>query len=73
MNVYILFVVVDRTNLGRSVLLRKEHGQHSTESKKVLHFKRIRVGVVGRLVVVEHQVNRVRGGTEEENLEESII
>lgn len=47
----------------------EEQGQDGTDSKKVLDLESIEVWVMGRLVVVEHEVNDVPRGTDKEELE----
>lgn len=61
------------TNLGEMVVVRKEQGQDGADPKEVLDLERIEIGVVSRLVVVEHEVYDVSGGTDEEELERSEV
>ena len=57
------------TYLNRPIDIRKQYAQHRSSSHQVLHFERILVGVVGGLVVVEHEVDDVELTTGENNLE----
>lgn len=47
----------------------EEQRQNHTDPKKVLDFERIDIGIMGRLVVVEHQINDVGRGSDEQELE----
>lgn len=51
----------------------KEQGQDRTDSKKILDLECVEVGVMSRFVIVEHKVNDVSGGTDEEELERSEV
>lgn len=51
----------------------EEQGQNRTDSKEILNLECIEVGVVSRLVIVEHEVNDVSGGADEEKLERSEV
>ena len=48
--------------------MREEKGQDGTDSKKVLDLERIDIGVMGGLVVVQHEIDNVAGGSNEEEL-----
>lgn len=41
--------------------MRKEQGQNRTDSKKILDLERIKIGVMSRFVIVEHEVDDVSG------------
>ena len=58
--------------LGELVTVRKYDCKYCTPSQEVLNFKGINVRIMGRLVVVEHQVNDVGLGCEEQYLEGGI-
>lgn len=49
--------------------MREEKGQDGTDSKKVLDLERIDIGVMGGLVVVQHEIYNVARGSNEEELE----
>lgn len=51
----------------------KEQSQDRADPKKILNFECIEVGVMSRLVIVEHEVNDVPGGADEEKLERSKV
>lgn len=53
--------------------MRKEQSQNRADSKEILNLECIEVGVMGRLVIVEHEVNDVPGGANEEKLERSKV
>lgn len=55
------------------VAIGKQHGEHRTPTQQVLHLERVDIGIVGGLVVIEHEIDRVRLGGEEEQLEGCIV
>lgn len=50
-------------------MVREEDGEDGAASNQVLHFKSVEVGVMSRLVVVQHEVDCVCGAADEDNLE----
>lgn len=56
-------------NLRETVIVREEKSQDGTDSKKVLDLERIDIGVMGGLVVVQHEIDNVARGSNEEELE----
>jgi len=61
------------TNLGETVVVREEKGQDGTDPKKVLDLECIDIGVMGRLVVVQHEIDNVARRSNEEELEGSEV
>lgn len=61
------------TNLGKTIVVREENGQDSTNSKKVLDLERIDIWVMGGLVVVQHEINYIARRSDEEELEGSEV
>lgn len=61
------------THLCEGVFVRKQYRQYRAGSDEILHLEGIEIGVVGGLVVVEHQVNGVRGSADEDDLENGIV
>lgn len=49
--------------------MREKHREDRADSQKVLNLEGVNVGVVGGLVVVQHEVDDVGGGPDEEKLE----
>lgn len=49
--------------------MREKQGQNGADSKEVLNLEGIKVWIMGRFVVIEHEVNDIPGGTNEEDLE----
>jgi hypothetical protein len=62
-----------RTHLCEVVLVREEDRQQRTGANEVLHLERIEVRVVGGLVVVEHEVHRVRGRADEDDFKDGVV
>lgn len=61
------------TNLGETVVVREEKGQDSADSKEVLDLECIDIWVMGGLVVVQHEIDDVARGSNEEELEGSEV
>lgn len=51
----------------------EEQGQNCADSKEILNLESIEIGIVRRLVIVEHEVNDVSRGADEEKLERSEV
>jgi hypothetical protein len=66
-------LTIPSTHLCEVVLVREEDCQQRTGTDEVLHLERIEVRVVGRLVVVEHEVNRVRGRADEDDFKDGVV
>ena len=60
-------------HLGEAVFVREQYRQHSASADEILHLEGIEVGVVGGLVVVEHQVDGVRGSADKDDLEDGVV
>ena len=60
-------------DLGELVAIGEEDGEDSGAAEEVLDFEGVDVGVVGWLVVVEHEVDGVGLGGEEEELEGGVV
>lgn len=61
------------THLCECVLVREQYRQNCAGSNEVLYFEGIEIGVVGRLVVVKHQVDGVRGAADKDDLEDGVV
>jgi hypothetical protein len=59
-------------HLGGSVLVGENDGKHSGSAKEVFGTEGVLVRVVGGLVIVEHQVNDVGLGGDEDDLEGGV-
>lgn len=57
------------TNLGESVIVGEQQCQDHADSKQVLDLEGIDIGIMSRLVVVEHEVDDVGGRADEKQLE----
>lgn len=57
------------THLGETVVVGEKQGQESADTEEVLDFEGVEVGVMGRLIFVQHQVDDVTGGSDEEQFE----
>jgi hypothetical protein len=57
------------TNLRKTIAVGEEQRQNRTDPKEVLDLECVEIGIMGRLVVVEHQINDVGGGSDEQELE----
>lgn len=60
------------SNLSEIILVGKEDRKDSTPSQKIFHLERVDAGVVGWLVVGDHQIHRVCRGAEKEELKGSV-
>lgn len=49
--------------------MREKDREDRADSQKVLNLEGVNVRVVGGLVIVQHEVDNVAGGTDEEELE----
>lgn len=58
--------------LRNRVLVWKEYCKYCATTQKVAYFKRVEIGVVRRFVVVQHEVECIRGRGEEDDLEHSV-
>ena len=67
------FPIPVTTHLCERVAVRKQYRQHCTSADEILHLEGIEIGVVGRLVVVEHEVDGVRGTADEDDLEDGVV
>lgn len=47
----------------------EKHREDRADSQKVLNLEGVNVGVVGGLVIVQHEVDNIGGGADEEKLE----
>lgn len=54
-------------------MVRKQDRQHGARAQQVLHFERVEVRVVGRAVVVEHEVDGVGGCAKKDDLENGEV
>jgi hypothetical protein len=61
------------TNLGQTIVVREEKGQDRADSKEVLDLECIDVWVMSGLVVVQHEIDDVARGSNEEELEGSEV
>jgi hypothetical protein len=61
------------SHLGEAVIGGEDQSEESAEPEKVLHFECIDVGVVRRLIVVQHEVDDIRRGADEQDLEGGIV
>ena len=55
------------------VFVREDDGEDAGGAEQVLDFEGVEVGVLGRFVVVEHQVQGVGLSAEEEEFEDVVI
>lgn len=62
-----------KTHFEHRVTLREENGQHRAEAEKILYLERVQLRVVCRLVLVQHEVDRIRGEGDEEDLERGVV
>ena len=69
----VLFFLPGCTHLCEVVFVREENGQDRAGSDEVLHLEGIEVRVLGGFVVVEHEVDGVRGGADEDDLEDGVV
>lgn len=60
------------SNLSEIILVGKEDRKDSTPSQKIFHLERVDAGVVGWLVVGDHQIHRVCRGAEKEELKGGV-
>jgi hypothetical protein len=58
--------------LGKLVFVREYDAQNGASCDQVLNSEGIEVGIVGWLVVVEHQVDDIGGGSNKDELESSV-
>jgi hypothetical protein len=58
--------------LGKLVFVGKYDAQNGTSCDQVLNSEGIEVGIVGRLVVVEHQIDDIGRGSNKDELESSV-
>ena len=56
-------------NLREAIAVWEQQRQNRTNSKKILDLERVEIGIVGRLIVVEHQIYDVGRGSDEQELE----
>lgn len=61
------------THFRQCVLVREQHRQYCAEGQQVLYFECVKVRVVGRLEVVEHEVYGIRGCADEDDLEDGVV
>ena len=61
------------TYLGEGVVVWKHDRQQCAYSNQVLHLERVQVRVVGRFVVIQHEVHGIGGGADEDNLEDGVV
>lgn len=47
----------------------EKYGENCTDPQQVLNFESVDVGIMSRLVVVQHEIDYVSGGANEEKLE----
>lgn len=59
-------------HLRKLVFVGEQDAQNSTSCDQVLDSEGIEIGIVGRFVVVEHQVDDVGGGSNKDELEGSV-
>jgi hypothetical protein len=59
-------------HLGGSIFVREDDGEHGGGSEEVFGAESVLVRVVGRLVIVEHQVNDVGLGGDEDDLKGGV-
>ena len=59
-------------DLGEGVFLREEEGEHGGAAEQVEDLEGVEVRVVRGLVVVQHQVDGVGGGGDEDDLEDRV-
>ncbi len=48
------------TDLSDMIVIGEEDGQHEAGAKQVLDFEGVDVGIVGRFVIVQHEIDGVR-------------
>ena len=58
--------------LREAVLVGEEDSQHCSPAKQVLHFECIQSRILSRLIVVQHEVDSVARGDDEEDLEARV-
>lgn len=61
------------TYLCWCVLVRKQDSQNCCTSNEVFHLERVNVWIVGRAVVIKHEVDDISGGANEDNLENRVV
>jgi hypothetical protein len=61
------------TYLGERVLVREQDRQHRARANQVLHLEGVEVRVVRGLVVVEHEVDGVGRGADEDDFEDGVV
>jgi hypothetical protein len=59
--------------LWKRVVVWEYKSQHRARAQQVLHLERVEIWVVGGAVVVEHKVDSVGRGGEEDDLEEREV
>lgn len=47
--------------------------KQSAEPKKILHFKRIEIGIMGRLIVIKHKIDNVCRRPYEQDLKSGVV
>ena len=57
------------THLGKLILVWEQDGENSTSTEKILYFEGIDIRIMGWLIVVDHQIDGVCRGREEEQFE----
>ena len=60
-------------DLRDGVFVREEDCHYRREGEEILHLEGIIVGIVCGLVVVEHEIDDVDGGADEEDLEGGVV
>jgi hypothetical protein len=66
-------IPVPATHLGKRVFVWEQYRQYRAGSDQILHLECVQVRIVGRLVVVEHEVDGVRGGADKDDLEDGVV
>lgn len=61
------------TDLGNAIVVWEKDCEHGADSQEVLNLESINVGIMRGFVVVEHEINDVGRGSNEEKFERSEV
>lgn len=61
------------TDLRDAIIPREENCEHCADSKKILDLESIDIGIMGGFIVIEHKIDDVGRGTDEQELESSEV
>lgn len=60
-------------HLSECVFVREQYCHDGARSNQVLDFERVQIRIVCWFVIIEHEINRVRGRAYEDDLEAGVV